>query len=380
MKKKSSFKNKKLSLGNRLATITLLIGIYLLVSCQNEKPEPPKLPTLTTTAISNITSSSASGGGNISNDGGAAITARGIVWSTNPTPTIALTTKTADGTGVGSFTSNLIGLLPATIYYVRAYASNSAGTAYSGEFSFTSVSDITITTTPSFLGLNSFYQKYLNAFGLPVVSSNKVPDAAVLQAKRIVDQMLAKIPNSALEKMVQNKMLVAIMAKDEVTTDIPEHSDLNRVFPATDWNKRARGLGATIQRPATSCAEENLLCYPTDGYSGEDILIHEFAHTIHLIGLNLAFPTFDNELKNIYNEAIAKGLWTNTYAASNYVEYFAEGVQDWFNVNKEAIPTNGIHNNINTREELKTYDPKLYELISRYFNEDSKKVSCQIGK
>jgi|GEM_PF-1659543 len=236
-----------------------------------------------------------------------------------------------------------------------------------------------VSSVPAALGLNSFYKKYLDASGIPVVSSAKVPDEALIQARNSINQMLDKRPDVVV-KMKQNKIRVAIMAETEVTTDIPEHSDLYTAFPGTDWNTRARGLGATLQRPACSCAEENLLCKPSDRYLGEDILMHEFAHGIHQMGINFVDPGFDKELEGVYKEAIAKGLWANTYAASNYIEYWAEGVQDWFDVNKESIPSNGIHNSINTREELKAYDPKLYELISRYFNVPARKVSCQIGK
>ena len=99
-------------------------------------PCPASLASLTTTTVSSITSTTASSGGNISNDGGAAISARGVVWSTSQNPTIALTTKTVDGTGSGNFTSNLNGLSPGNTYYLRAYATNSAGTSYGNEVSF----------------------------------------------------------------------------------------------------------------------------------------------------------------------------------------------------------------------------------------------------
>jgi uncharacterized protein (TIGR02145 family) len=101
------------------------------------------VPTLTTTSISALTTSSAISGGNITADGGATITARGVVWSTTTNPTISLTAKTSDGTGTGSFTSTLTNLTPKTTYYVRAYAINSAGTGYGNEISFTT-SDSTI--------------------------------------------------------------------------------------------------------------------------------------------------------------------------------------------------------------------------------------------
>ena len=95
------------------------------------------LPTLTTTAVSSITQTTSLSGGTISSDGGAAIAARGVCWSTTNNPTIALTTKTIDGTGIGAFTSNITGLSANTTYYVRAYATNSVGTAYGNEGSFT---------------------------------------------------------------------------------------------------------------------------------------------------------------------------------------------------------------------------------------------------
>ncbi|WP_457129431.1 hypothetical protein [Mucilaginibacter sp. HD30] len=229
------------------------------------------------------------------------------------------------------------------------------------------------------LRLNAFYKKYLNADGLLIVSSSNVPDEALLQARMIILQMLAKI-SAVKNKLIANKIKVAVMGINEVTTDIPEHSDLNTAFPETNWNTRTRGLGATVARPVVSCAEENLLGYARDNYRGEDILIHEFAHTIHLMGLNYLDNDFDNKLKSIYNDARKNGLWENTYAISNYQEYFAEGVQCWFNANLEAIPCNGVHNQINTKTELNNYDPKLFELISLYFNDDPKKVSRQSAK
>jgi uncharacterized protein (TIGR02145 family) len=93
-------------------------------------------PTITTTAVSSIGTTTASSGGVITADGGASVTQRGLVWSTSTNPTIALSTKTEDGTGTGTYTSALSGLIANTTYYVRAYATNSAGTGYGAEVSF----------------------------------------------------------------------------------------------------------------------------------------------------------------------------------------------------------------------------------------------------
>jgi uncharacterized protein (TIGR02145 family) len=98
---------------------------------------PAALPAISTTAVSTITQTTATTGGNITADGGAAVTARGVCWSTTTNPTIALTTKTTDGSATGAFTSSITGLTAGTTYYVRAYATNSSGTAYGMEVSFT---------------------------------------------------------------------------------------------------------------------------------------------------------------------------------------------------------------------------------------------------
>jgi len=107
--------------GNQITVITLAI-----------------LPTITTTELSSITSNSASSGGNIANDGGASIIARGVCWSTSQNPTIT-NTKTSDATGKGVFSSSITGLTPGLTYYIRAYATNSIGTAYGNQVTTTAL-------------------------------------------------------------------------------------------------------------------------------------------------------------------------------------------------------------------------------------------------
>lgn len=102
--------------------------------------------TLTTTAVTGITSSTAMSGGNITSDGGAAVTARGVCWSTSINPTIS-DNKTTDGSGKGVFTSTITGLQPATTYHVRAYATNSVGTSYGDDVTFTTLAGLPVVTT-----------------------------------------------------------------------------------------------------------------------------------------------------------------------------------------------------------------------------------------
>lgn len=114
---------------------------------------PIAVPTLTTTAVSSITATTATSGGNITTDGGASVTARGVCWSTTLNPTIS-NSRTTNGQGTGSFTSNITGLLPGTAYHVRAYATNSAGTAYGEDLTFTTASSVPTVTTSAVTGIN----------------------------------------------------------------------------------------------------------------------------------------------------------------------------------------------------------------------------------
>jgi len=107
----------------------------------------PTLPVISTTSISSIGNTSAISGGTISKDGGSYVISRGVVWSTSQSPTIALSTKTDNGTGTGFFTSSITGLSQSTTYYVRSYATNSTGTSYGTQISFTTTEPIYTVTT-----------------------------------------------------------------------------------------------------------------------------------------------------------------------------------------------------------------------------------------
>ena len=113
-----------------------------------------QLPTVVTYSVSNITANTANCGGNVTNDGYGAVTARGVCWSTSQNPTVS-GSHTTNGSGTGSFTSNLTELTPGTTYYVRAYATNSAGTAYGEEHSFTTSAVSPTVTTDGITNITS---------------------------------------------------------------------------------------------------------------------------------------------------------------------------------------------------------------------------------
>jgi len=219
---------------------------------------------------------------------------------------------------------------------------------------------------PETLGVDLlFYQKYCDANGQPVIAPYSVPDLAVQWIRYQGLEMLKRLPVTAQE-MILNGGRIAIKGQTQVLTQIPEYGDLYTLYPDLDWDSLP-GVGAVIDRPVTSTTEENVLCHDDDAYRGFSVFIHEFAHSIHLIGLATVDPTFEARLKLVYETAMASGLWTDEYAASNHLEYWAEGVTIWFNAHWSEWNYPGV---INTREKLAQYDDGLYRLVRDYFTED----------
>ena len=217
-----------------------------------------------------------------------------------------------------------------------------------------------VTAPPKKLKLDPFYKKYTHAGGYPIVASKNVSDFALKEAAYLVDLMLARRPD-VRKAMIESGSRLIVIAHNEFTTDIPEYAHMK---PKDFWDARARGLGGSRTDPVCSCAEENVMGYAGDPYKTESIVIHEFAHNIHLRGLVRIDKTFDERLKQSYERAMARGLWKNKYASTNRNEYWAEGVQSWFNNNR---PPDHDHNHVDTRKELKEYDTGLAKLCEEVF-------------
>ncbi len=217
----------------------------------------------------------------------------------------------------------------------------------------------------------AFYTKFISANGYPVSASDHVNDYALKEAAYLINQMMAHRPD-VRDAMIASGSRLCILAHDEFTTDLPEFAKLGLPrgygsLSAKDyWDARARGTGGSERDPFCSCGEENLLGYPGDPYETECILIHEFAHNIHLRGMVRVDPTFDGRVKKAYEQAKEQGLWKGKYASVNHHEYFAEGVQSWFDNNRE---NDHDHNHVNTRAELLEYDSGLAALCKEVFGE-----------
>jgi hypothetical protein len=222
-------------------------------------------------------------------------------------------------------------------------------------------------------GVPAFYAQSISANGFPIVASAKVNPHALKEAAFLVNLMLANRPD-VRTAMIRSGARMCIMANTEFTTDMPEFVRLGgekvRGYEAVSakdfWDARARGLGGSETDPYCSVAEENLLGYPGDPYEKECILIHEFAHNIHLRGMLNVDPTFDARLRSTYDAAMKAGLWKGKYASVNDREYFAEGVQSWFDNNRV---NDHDHNHVHTRATLLEYDPGLAALCREVFGD-----------
>jgi hypothetical protein len=236
-----------------------------------------------------------------------------------------------------------------------------------------------VTAPPSELGLDPFYRKYANAQGVPVVSSEKVPDVALLMARDIVTFMLSDRPDLRKE-LIRKKWKVAIMAQTEVTYDIPEHRKY-RVLPKIDderltpdqrakyhepggvgtltgeqyWNSRGRGFGGEPDgENTTSVGEENLLGYPGTPYFGGPLLMHEFSHGIMRGAIYAVDAAYRKAVEEAHAAAKAKGLKSaQGYYGNNFNEYWAGGVEYY------------THHDPASREILRQTDPRLAELVSQ---------------
>lgn len=229
---------------------------------------------------------------------------------------------------------------------------------------------------PESLGVSPFYKKYVDAMGIPVSSSEKVPDDALLVARDIVNTMLAARPDLR-KAMIARKWRTGVIAEVEMTMDIPEYARMKRPGASRDepvdqadrdyHANRSRGLGGN----PTTGAEENLLGYPGTRYWGENIFVHEFAHAIMGGGIRDVDPEMFAEIRAAYDNAMADGKYVHAdgrrhYATTNPGEYWAEGAQWWFFSNYGECFAGNIR--VETPEEFAAYDPKLFELLGRVFN------------
>ena len=238
--------------------------------------------------------------------------------------------------------------------------------------------------------LDNFYEKCTTDSGMIVASSAVVPDEALYEMNRIILEMTQLHPEAA-GRINALGIIAGVIGVDQGTTDMPEYKDLKN-DPNVDWDQKG-GLGATIFRPLVSAGEENLLCYTSDPWlngqpGGESLGIHEISHTILEYGLvSSSMEDFNpytplpksywsggqvlfNDLIAIYEEARNEGRWHDTYAGSNWTEFFATGTQMFFNAfdRSDDRYDNSDEYEFNTnREGLEQYEPKLVDYFETIY-------------
>jgi len=220
---------------------------------------------------------------------------------------------------------------------------------------------------PSYLRLPSYYTKYVDASGIPVVSNSTVADAALYKMQYIVNVMIYRDP-SVKQQLQAHLRRVLIIPKNDGMTSLPEYANLDQTnpIPGSTWNQRAQGVGWTDALPYMSCSEANLLHsgYPLDRYTDESICIHEMAHTVFDAGIVFRDADAQNRLTALYNADVSRGLLGSTYAGTNTREYWAEMVQAWFNAASCSNPNNTP---ICTQNALYQYDLPLWNEIGHWF-------------
>ena len=188
-------------------------------------------------------------------------------------------------------------------------------------------------------------------------------------AAAIVDRMLLKIPD-VTQALLRRGAQVAVYGLKECAYDIPEHR-----MGYCLATRHVEGFGGDSKNTISSISEANVMRlrsgrYATQ-YPHEMILVHEFGHAVHLVGIDgLADHTLSDRIKACYRHAKDAGLWHDTYAISNHEEYFATMGTIWFNVMQEGVDGrwDGIRGPVNTRAELKEYDPQAFALMQELYS------------
>jgi len=228
-----------------------------------------------------------------------------------------------------------------------------------------------VTAPPA--GTDSFYKKYINAGGIVIVSSERVPDAALIAARRTVLHMLSIRPDIH-QAMLPNHPRISIMALSETASDLPEFGP----GATGEW-----GLGQMLGDPTTLVSERGV-CYEGNSDYRANLLAHELVHMIQNLGWPTTDPEIEDEIYAAYLEAVDKGLFAapadeplgiDPYDAYGDDEYLTHGVNAWFDLN-ETLPGPWVDIQIGesgppagTRRQLLDNDPKLYEIISRFMPE-----------
>jgi hypothetical protein len=212
-----------------------------------------------------------------------------------------------------------------------------------------------------------YYTKYASANGVIVGTGPKVADEAVLRYCQFLTEMVS---NEKIRKaMVADKMWFTMIDEDEQLSDLPQ---IERAY-GTSLNQRARGLGSLTP---TICAEDSIMCLPGDRWRGDCICPHESGHTLYSSGI-ARVPEYSDRLDKITADIRSSGRLSNAYVwmDGNANGMIAWGIQAWYDCAIDG-DMGGYHSDINTRAELQSELPELYQLLSEILPTDNKYEDC----
>lgn len=221
------------------------------------------------------------------------------------------------------------------------------------------------------LSITDFYKKSKAVNGIIVKGSNSIDDLSLTRASETIDKMISKRADIRA-RMITNKADVVVIAQNENYCDIPEARSLKntKTFDGRSFCSICGG-GGVIGRPITTVCEDNLLKTKKDPYHGtEDILTHEFAHAMHLLGMN---DEDKRELTSLYTDAKSKGIFEKnskneaTYMMANEQEFFACLSAAWFGVHNPKSPS--VSQELVNRESIKEKLPDMYEFMKSIYPE-----------
>lgn len=223
------------------------------------------------------------------------------------------------------------------------------------------------------------YTRSCIVLGITIRSDEAVTDKAfAAESGRVYNMLITR--EDLVEAMVGTAVEGRILGPDQRITSLPEFTELYELFPGIDWDGRERVYPGTAEIPYFTGGEENLLCSPDDRNEGEDMFVRVFGLTIRRFGLDVADPSTSTAINQAYGRAIAAGLWENTLAEINSDEYWMEGVQSFFDANlennEEDREPNSSHNHVNTRDELRAYDPALWAIANSIFGDGEWRPTC----
>lgn len=232
-----------------------------------------------------------------------------------------------------------------------------------------------VTPTPAVEG----YTQGCTVLGIEVLASEEVAAEAIDGLADRAYNMLVLRPEYAAA-IAAFPIGIRVIGAEETINELPEFERIYFHHPGTDWRRLGRSFSGTEIIPYAAFSEENLLCLEDDRYAGEDIFLREFAITIRRYAMEAVDTATSQAIEQSYAVAIAEGKWQNTLAEINSEQYWAEGVQSFFDANLEDNAEDrepiSSHNHVNTRDELRTYDRSLWAIAISVFGDTAWRPTC----